>query len=144
MAVSMSNRRMLASCFLGTTIEWYDFLVYGFLAPLALNRLFFPSLSPAAGTIAGFGVFAIGFAARPLGGVVFAHFGDRIGRKPIMVTTLVMMGASTTAIGLTPTFETIGVAAPIVLMCLRFLQGFSLGAESAAGPALLRFLLLRV
>jgi MFS family permease len=134
--VSLSNRRMLASCFLGTTIEWYDFLVYGFLAPLALNRLFFPSLSPAAGTIAGFGVFAVGFAARPIGGVVFAHFGDRIGRKPIMVTTLVMMGASTTAIGLTPTFETIGVAAPLLLMCLRFLQGFSLGAESAAGPLL--------
>jgi MFS family permease len=132
----MSNRRMLASCFLGTTIEWYDFLVYGFLAPLALNRLFFPSLSPTAGTIAGFGVFAIGFAARPLGGVVFAHYGDRIGRKPIMVTTLVMMGASTTAIGLTPTYESIGVAAPLILICLRFLQGFSLGAESAAGPLL--------
>jgi len=134
--ISMSNRRMLASCFLGTTIEWYDFLVYGFLAPLALNRLFFPSLSEAAGTIAGFGVFAIGFAARPLGGVVFAHYGDRIGRKPIMVTTLVMMGASTTAIGLTPTFASIGIAAPIILTCLRFLQGFSLGAESAAGPLL--------
>ena len=134
--ISMSNRRMLASCFLGTTIEWYDFLVYGFLAPLALNRLFFPSLSEAAGTIAGFGVFAVGFAARPLGGVVFAHYGDRIGRKPIMVTTLVMMGASTTAIGLTPTFASIGIAAPIILTCLRFLQGFSLGAESAAGPLL--------
>jgi MFS family permease len=134
--ISMSNGRMLVSCFLGTTIEWYDFLVYGFLAPLALNRLFFPSLSPLAGTIAGFGVFAVGFAARPLGGVIFAHFGDRIGRKPIMVTTLVMMGASTTAIGLTPTFATVGIAAPIILTCLRFLQGFSLGAESAAGPLL--------
>src|SRR4249920_1227984 len=109
--ISMSNARMLVSCFLGTTIEWYDFLVYGFLAPLALNRLFFPSLSPLAGTIAGFGVFAVGFAARPLGGVVFAHFGDRIGRKPIMVVTLVLMGASTTAIGLTPTFASIGIAA---------------------------------
>jgi MFS family permease len=135
-SISMSNRRMLVSCFLGTTIEWYDFLVYGFLAPLALNRLFFPSLSPLAGTIAGFGVFAVGFAARPLGGVVFAHFGDRIGRKPIMVVTLVLMGASTTAIGLTPTFASIGIAAPVVLTCLRFLQGFSLGAESAAGPLL--------
>jgi MFS family permease len=134
--ISASNRRMLVSCFLGTTIEWYDFLVYGFLAPLALNRLFFPSLSPLAGTIAGFGVFAVGFAARPLGGVVFAHFGDRIGRKPIMVSTLVMMGASTTAIGLIPTFASIGIAAPIILVCLRFLQGFSLGGESAAGPLL--------
>lgn len=134
--ISASNRRMLASCFLGTTIEWYDFLVYGFLAPLALNRLFFPSLSPLAGTIAGFGVFAVGFAARPLGGVVFAHFGDRVGRKPIMVATLVMMGASTTAIGLTPTFEQIGIAAPVILTALRFLQGFSLGGESAAAPLL--------
>jgi MFS family permease len=134
--ISISNRRMLASCFLGTTIEWYDFLVYGFLAPVALNRLFFPSLSPLAGTIAGFGVFAVGFAARPLGGVVFAHFGDRIGRKPIMVTTLVMMGASTTAIGLIPTFDRVGMIAPILLTGLRFLQGFSLGGESAAGPLL--------
>jgi MFS family permease len=134
--ISRANRRMLASCFLGTTIEWYDFLVYGYLAPLALNRLFFPTLSETAGTILGFLVFAVGFAARPLGGVVFGHIGDRIGRKPIMVTTLVMMGASTTAIGLTPTFDRIGVAAPIILTCLRFVQGFSLGAESAAGPLL--------
>ena len=125
-----------SSCFLGTTIEWYDFLVYGFLAPLAFNRLFFPSLSPLAGTIAAFGVFAVGFAARPLGGVFFAHFGDRIGRKPIMVSTLILMGASTTLIGLTPTFAQIGIAAPIILVCLRFLQGFSLGGESAAGPLL--------
>jgi MFS family permease len=127
---------MLVSCFLGTTIEWYDFLVYGFLAPLAFNALFFPALSPLAGTIAVFGVFAVGFAARPIGGVFFAHFGDRIGRKPIMVSTLVLMGASTTAIGLTPTYAQIGIAAPIILVCLRFLQGFSLGGESAAGPLL--------
>jgi MFS family permease len=134
--ISAPNRRMLVSCFLGTTIEWYDFLVYGFLAPLAFNALFFPALSPLAGTIAVFGVFAVGFAARPIGGVFFAHFGDRIGRKPIMVSTLVLMGASTTAIGLTPTYAQIGIAAPIILVCLRFLQGFSLGGESAAGPLL--------
>jgi MFS family permease len=134
--ISAPNRRMLVSCFLGTTIEWYDFLVYGFLAPLAFNTLFFPALSPLAGTIAVFGVFAVGFVARPIGGVFFAHFGDRIGRKPIMVSTLVLMGASTTAIGLTPTFGQIGIAAPIVLVILRFLQGFSLGGESAAGPLL--------
>jgi MFS transporter, MHS family, shikimate and dehydroshikimate transport protein len=134
--ISAANRRMLASCFLGTTIEWYDFLVYGFLAPLVFNRLFFPQLSPLIGTIAVFGVFAVGFAARPLGGIFFAHAGDRIGRKPIMVSTLVLMGASTTAIGLTPTYEQIGIAAPIILVTLRFLQGFSLGGESAAGPLL--------
>jgi MFS family permease len=127
---------MLVSCFLGTTIEWYDFLVYGFLAPVAFNSLFFPSLSPLAGTIAAFGVFAVGFAARPLGGVFFAHYGDRVGRKPIMVSTLILMGASTTLMGLTPTFAQIGIAAPVVLVALRFLQGFSLGGESAAGPLL--------
>ena len=127
---------MLLSCFLGTTIEWYDFLVYAFLGPLVFDRLFFPTLSPLAGTIAVFGVFAVGFIARPVGGVFFAHFGDRIGRKPIMVSTLVLMGGSTTAIGLIPTYDQIGVAAPIILVCLRFLQGFSLGGESAAGPLL--------
>lgn len=127
---------MLVSCFLGTTIEWYDFLVYGFLAPLVFNTIFFPALSPLAGTIAVFGVFAVGFAARPLGGVFFAHFGDRIGRKPIMISTLILMGASTTAMGLIPTYAGIGIAAPIILVCLRFLQGFSLGGESAAGPLL--------
>ena len=127
---------MLVSCFLGTTIEWYDFLVYGFLAPLAFNGLFFPALSPVAGTIAVFQVFAVGFVARPIGGVFFAHFGDRVGRKPITVSTLILMGASTTAMGLTPTYAQIGIAAPVVLVCLRFLQGFSLGGESAAGPLL--------
>jgi MFS family permease len=135
-AISASHRRMLISCFLGTTIEWYDFLVYGFLGPVAFNSLFFPSLSPVAGTIAVFGVFAVGFAARPIGGVFFAHFGDRVGRKPIMVSTLILMGASTTLMGLTPTFAQIGIAAPLVLVTLRFLQGFSLGGESAAGPLL--------
>lgn len=134
--ISPSNRRMLVSCFLGTTIEWYDFLVYGFLAPLVFDRLFFPKLSPLIGTIAVFGVFAVGFAARPLGGVFFAHFGDRVGRKPIMVSTLILMGVSTTAIGLTPTYAQMGLAAPVILVCLRFLQGFSLGGESAAGPLL--------
>jgi len=135
-AISASQRRMLVSCFLGTTIEWYDFLVYGFLAPITFNNLFFPTFSPLARTILAFGVFAVGFAARPIGGVFFAHFGDRVGRKPIMVSTLILMGASTTLIGFTPTYVQIGIAAPIVLVVLRFLQGFSLGGESAAGPLL--------
>lgn len=134
--ISAPNKRMLVSCFLGTTIEWYDFLLYGFLAPLVFDRLFFPSLDPMIGTIAVFGVFAVGFAARPLGGLFFGHFGDKIGRKPIMVTTLTLMGAATVLIGLTPTYATIGVAAPIVLVTLRFLQGFALGGESAAAPLL--------
>jgi len=134
--ISRPNRRMLLSCFLGTTIEWYDFLIYGFLAPLAFNKLFFPEFSSFAGTIAAFGIFAVGFAARPLGGVFFAHFGDRIGRKPIMVTTLILMGLSTTLIGLVPTYHQIGISAPLILVALRFLQGFALGGESAAGPLL--------
>lgn len=134
--ISAPNKRMLASCFLGTTIEWYDFLLYGFLAPLVFDRLFFPSLDPMIGTIAVFGVFAVGFAARPLGGLFFGHFGDRIGRKPIMVTTLTLMGAATVLIGVIPTYATIGIAAPIVLVSLRFLQGFALGGESAAAPLL--------
>jgi MFS family permease len=127
---------MLVSCFLGTTIEWYDFLLYGFLASLVFNRLFFPSLEPLVGTIAALGVFAVGFAARPVGGLFFGHFGDRIGRKPIMVSTLTLMGVATTLIGLIPTHAQIGIAAPIILVCLRFLQGFALGGESAAGPLL--------
>lgn len=134
--ISGPNRRMLVSCFLGTTIEWYDFLLYGFLASLVFNRLFFPSLEPLVGTIAALGVFAVGFAARPVGGLFFGHFGDRIGRKPIMVSTLTLMGIATTLIGLTPTYAQIGVAAPILLVSLRFLQGFALGGESAAGPLL--------
>jgi MFS family permease len=134
--ISAPNRRMLVSCFLGTTIEWYDFLAYGFLAPLVFNRLFFPSLDPLIGTIAVLGVFAVGFAARPIGGMFFAHFGDRVGRKPIMVATLILMGVSTMLIGLTPTYAQIGIAAPLILVTLRFLQGFALGGESAAGPLL--------
>lgn len=134
--INGANRRMLLSCFLGTTIEWYDFLIYGFLAPLVFDQLFFPKLSPLLGTIAVFGIFAVGFAARPLGGVVYAHFGDRIGRKPIMVSTLILMGVSTTAIGLAPTYAQIGIAAPIILVCLRLLQGIALGGESATGPLL--------
>jgi MFS family permease len=134
--ISAPNKRMLLSCFFGTTIEWYDFLLYGFLASLVFNRLFFPTLEPLVGTIAALGVFAVGFAARPIGGLFFGHFGDRLGRKPIMFMTLTLMGVATTLIGLIPTFAQIGVAAPIVLVTLRFLQGFALGGESAAAPLL--------
>ncbi|HWK63209.1 MAG TPA: MFS transporter [Eoetvoesiella sp.] len=134
--ISKANQRMLLSCFLGTTIEWYDFLIYGFLAPLVFNKLFFPEYSSFAGTIAVFGIFAVGFAARPLGGMFFGHFGDRLGRKPILIATLSLMGLSTTAIGFTPTHLQIGIAAPVILVVLRFLQGFALGGESATGPLL--------
>jgi MFS family permease len=134
--ISAANKRLLISCFFGTTIEWYDFLLYGFLAPIVFNRLFFPNVDALVGTIAAFGVFAVGFAARPIGGLFFGHLGDRIGRKPIMVMTLTVMGVATVLIGLTPTYAAIGVAAPAILVLLRFFQGFALGGESAAGPLL--------
>jgi len=135
-STTAAHRRLLLSGFLGTTIEWYDFLIYGFLGPVVFNRLFFPQVGALSGTIAVFGIFAVGFAARPLGGLFFAHFGDRIGRKPIMVLTLVVAGVSTTAIGLIPTYAQMGISAAVVLTALRFFQGFALGGESSAGPVL--------
>lgn len=122
-------RLVLASCF-GTAIEWYDFFIYAFLAPLVFDQLFFPKLDPQVGTIAVFATFAVGFIARPLGGIVFGHFGDRVGRKSILLITLLLMGIATTLIGLLPTYEQVGLLAPIALVTLRFLQGFALGGES--------------
>lgn len=123
------TRLVLASCF-GTAIEWYDFFIYAFLAPLVFDKLFFPKLDPKVGTIAVFATFAVGFVARPLGGIVFGHFGDRIGRKSILLVTLLLMGIATTLIGLLPTYEQVGLLAPVALVVLRFLQGFALGGES--------------
>lgn len=123
------TRLVLASCF-GTAIEWYDFFIYAFLAPLVFDKLFFPKLDPKVGTIAVFATFAVGFIARPLGGIVFGHYGDRIGRKSILLVTLMLMGIATTLIGLLPTYAQIGIWAPIALVTLRFLQGFALGGES--------------
>jgi MFS family permease len=126
--------RLLISLFIGTTIEWYDFLIYGFLAPVVFNTLFFPQFDPMTGTLAVYGLFAVGFLARPIGGVVFGHYGDRIGRKPIMIVTLSMMGLTTAALGLLPTFQTIGIWAPVAVLILRFAQGFALGGESTGAP----------
>jgi len=123
------RRVVFASCF-GTAIEWYDFFIYGFLGPLVFDTLFFPRLAPQIGTIAVFATFAVGFLARPLGGIVFGHFGDRIGRKSILMVTLLLMGVGTAAIGLLPTYDQIGIWAPIALVSLRFVQGFALGGES--------------
>jgi metabolite-proton symporter len=123
------RRLLLASCF-GTAVEWYDFFVYGFLAPLVFNQLFFPKLDPLAGTLAVFATFGVGFLARPLGGILFGHFGDRVGRKSILLVTLMLMGLGTAAIGLLPTYAQAGVLAPVLLVTLRFLQGFALGGES--------------
>lgn len=122
-------RRVVIASFIGTTIEWYDFFLYGTAAALVFNKLFFPTIEPMAGTMAAFATYAVGFFARPLGGIVFGHFGDKIGRKSMLVTTLMMMGVATVLIGLLPTYEQIGVAAPVLLVALRFIQGFGVGGE---------------
>src|SRR5262249_13434787 len=124
-----SIRRVALASFIGTAIEWYDFFLYGTTAALAFPKLFFPEVIPLAGTLAAFATFGVGFFARPIGGLVFGHFGDRVGRKSMLVITLLIMGGATFLIGLLPTFTQIGVLAPILLVTLRFLQGFAVGGE---------------
>ena len=122
-------RQVVLASFIGTTIEWYDFFLYGTAAALLFNRLFFPTLAPLAGTLSAYGTFAVGFVARPLGGIVFGHYGDRIGRKTVLVWSLVIMGIATASIGLIPTYDRIGLGAPVLLVVLRFAQGFGVGGE---------------
>jgi MFS transporter, MHS family, shikimate and dehydroshikimate transport protein len=134
--VTRQRRRILASGTIGTTIEYFDFLLYGLIAPTVFGPLFFPQDNDLISTISVLGTYAVGYAARPLGGIVFGHFGDRLGRKPIMFITLIMMGLATTAIGLLPTYAAIGAAAPTLLVLLRFVQGFALGGETAGAVIL--------
>ncbi|GID57574.1 MFS transporter [Actinoplanes couchii] len=122
-------RRAGIASFVGTAVEWYDFYIFGTAAALVFGTVFFPSASPAAGLLASFATLWVGFVARPLGGVIFGHLGDRFGRRGTLVTTLVLMGAATTCIGLLPGYHTIGVAAPVLLVLLRFLQGVAVGGE---------------
>ena len=124
--------RVVGASIVGTTVEWYDFFLYGVAASLVFGDVFFPESDPTVGTLLSFATFAIGFAARPIGGLVFGHFGDRIGRKKLLVISLLMMGGATFAIGLLPTYATVGVLAPILLITLRLVQGFALGGEWAA------------
>jgi len=124
-----SLRRVIASSLIGTTIEWYDFFLYGSAAALVFNKLFFPSFDPLVGTLLAFATYAVGFVARPLGGIVFGHFGDRIGRKKLLMWSLVMMGLATVLIGLLPGYDSIGIWAPVGLIVLRVLQGFAVGGE---------------
>jgi MFS transporter, MHS family, shikimate and dehydroshikimate transport protein len=124
-----SIRKVVVASFIGTTIEWYDYFIYGTAAALVFPALFFPEFSELAGTLASFATFAVGFAARPLGGIIFGHYGDRIGRKAMLVLTLLIMGVATFLVGLLPTFQTIGVWAPILLVVLRLVQGLGLGGE---------------
>jgi MFS transporter, MHS family, shikimate and dehydroshikimate transport protein len=125
---SKLNSVVFASC-LGTVIEWYDFLIYANAAALIFNKAFFPTFDPLAGTLAALGSYAVGFLARPLGGALFGHYGDRLGRKSMLVLTLFIMGLSTFCIGLLPTYASIGVLAPILLILLRIVQGIGLGGE---------------
>jgi metabolite-proton symporter len=122
-------RKVVAASLVGTAIEWYDFFLYGTAAALVFNRLFFPASDPLVGTMLAFGTYALGFIARPIGGIVFGHFGDRVGRKRLLMLSLVLMGAATFAIGLLPTYAQIGVWAPILLVVLRLVQGFAVGGE---------------
>ena len=122
-------RRVIAASLIGTTIEWYDFFLYGSAAALVFNRLFFPGYDPLTGTLLAFATYALGFVARPVGGVVFGHYGDRIGRKRLLMLSLILMGVATVFIGLLPTYAQIGIWAPIALIVLRLVQGFAVGGE---------------
>jgi MFS transporter, MHS family, shikimate and dehydroshikimate transport protein len=114
---------------LGTTIEWYDFYIYGTAAALIFNKIFFPAFDPLTGTLASFATYAVGFLARPLGGLVFGHFGDRVGRKTMLLATLLLMGLPTVAVGLIPPYQSIGYWAAVILVVMRFLQGVAVGGE---------------
>jgi len=124
-----SIRPVILASFVGTTVEWYDFFLYGTAAALVFGKLFFPNQDTLNGTLSAYGTFAVGFLARPLGGVVFGHFGDRVGRKTMLIWSLLLMGAATALIGVLPTYSSIGVWAPVLLVTLRFVQGFGVGGE---------------
>ncbi|WP_214325818.1 MFS transporter [Nonomuraea sediminis] len=127
--MATSIKKIVAASLIGTTIEWYDFFLYGSAAALVFNKLFFPEADPLTGTLLAFLTYAVGFIARPLGGLVFGHFGDRAGRKTLLVVSLLMMGAATFLIGCLPTHAAVGAAAPLLLTALRLVQGFALGGE---------------
>lgn len=122
-------RRILTSSFLGSAIEFYDFMLYATAAAIVFNKIFFVDMSPALATMASFATLATGYVARPLGGVVFGHFGDKLGRKGVLVVSMLMMGLATTAIGLLPTTAQIGAVAPTLLIILRIVQGIGVGGE---------------
>ena len=124
-----SIRKVALASFVGTTIEWYDFFLYGTASALVFGKLFFPNYDPLIGTLASFGTYAVGFLARPIGGIVCGHYGDRIGRKSMLIFTLLLMGVATALIGCLPTYQSIGIWAPVLLIVLRLAQGFAVGGE---------------
>jgi MFS family permease len=126
-------RRVVWASALGTTVEYYDFTLYATTAALVFNDVFFPAETPLVGTLAAFATFFVGYLARPLGGLIFGHFGDRLGRKNVLIITMLMMGAGTFAIGLIPSYDSIGVAAPLLLVLIRLVQGLGMGGEYGGG-----------
>lgn len=126
---AVARRRVATATIVGSALEWYDFYLYASMAALVFGKIFFPQSDDAAGTMAAFATFAAGFLARPLGGIMFGHLADRIGRRNVLIITFVLMGISTGLIGLLPTYESVGVAAPIALVVLRIFQGLGAGAE---------------
>ncbi|WP_431941703.1 MFS transporter [Nocardia grenadensis] len=128
-AAEKMGRRAGLAAFVGTTVEWYDFYIYGTASALVFGKVFFPEVSPAIGVLLSFATFWVGFLARPLGGIVFGHLGDRVGRKKALVATMMLMGFSTLAIGLMPSYATIGIAAPLLLVLCRLIQGVAVGGE---------------
>jgi metabolite-proton symporter len=129
MSAAPSRARVAVATFVGTAIEFYDFYIYGTAAALVFGDVFFPEFSPVAGTLASLTTFAVGFVAKPLGAILFGHFGDRLGRKRMLIVSLLVMGGATVAVGLIPSYAAIGVLAPVLLVIARFLQGIGLGGE---------------
>src|SRR5512134_3505951 len=127
--MDVAHRRVLMASAVGSALEWYDFFIYGTAAALVFGQLFFPKADPTVGTLLAFATFGVAFLARPIGGMVFGHLGDKLGRKPVLVMTLMLVGGGTFLIGLLPTYDTIGAWAPALLVAMRLLQGFGAGAE---------------
>src|SRR5260370_18784736 len=125
----MSIGKIALASTIGTTIEWYDFFLYGVVTPIVLNKLFFPNYDPIVGTLLAYATFFVGFLSRPIGGIIFGHYGDRIGRKTVLVLTLLIMGIATFLIGLLPTYASVGIWAPAMLLVLRIFQGIGIGGE---------------
>ncbi|MCG8970342.1 MFS transporter [Streptomyces sp. CL12-4] len=133
---SAQTRKAALAAFLGSMLEYYDFFIYGSAAALVFPTLFFPSGDPAVGTVSSLATFGVGYAARPLGGIVLGHFGDKVGRKKVMILTLLLMGVSSLVVGLLPTYEQVGIVAPVLLVLARLGQGISAGGEAAGASTL--------
>ncbi|MFZ0721270.1 MAG: MFS transporter, partial [Xanthobacteraceae bacterium] len=126
---TMSIGTIALASAIGTTIEWYDFFLYGVMTPLVLNKLFFPNADVLISTLLAYGTFFVGFLSRPIGGIIFGHYGDRLGRKTVLILTLLIMGVATFLIGLLPTYASAGMWAPLLLLALRIFQGIGIGGE---------------